>query len=78
MVFTKLSKSVYTLRILSICLLICFVYPINVKTAEPIGSKFCGGHQLNLWKVYRGSKFQKLASNKIQSLLNFKNPQNFL
>ena len=36
---------------LSVCLLGC-LYPINVKTAEPIGSKFFVGHHVTTGKVY--------------------------
>jgi len=41
-----------------------YLYPVTVKTAEPIGPKF--------------SKFQKFASNKIRFSLNFENPRIFL
>ena len=33
------------------CLSVCF-YPINVKTAEPIGTKFCVGPHVVPGKVY--------------------------
>ena len=36
---------------LSGCLFVC-LYPINVKTAEPIGSKFCVGSRVTPGKVY--------------------------
>ena len=53
-------------------------YPINVKTAEPIRPKLCGRpHHMTQEKVYKGLKFQKLASNKIRLSLNFENPQHF-
>ena len=45
---------------LSVCL-----YPINVKTAEPIGSKFFVGHHVTTGKVYEWSKFQIFVSIKI-------------
>ena len=51
---------------LSVCL-----YPINVKTAEPIGPKFFVGHLGNPGKVYEWSKFQIFVSIKIRSSLNF-------
>ena len=51
---------------LSVCL-----YPINVKTAEPIGPKFFVGHLGTPGKVYESSKFQKFVSIKIRSSLNF-------
>ena len=35
---------------LFVCLFVC-LYPINVKTAEPIGSKFCVGTHVTLGKV---------------------------
>jgi len=53
-----------------------------VKTAEQANRpKFCAGPYISYitpGKVYGWSKFQKLASNKIQLSLNFANPQNFL
>ena len=52
------------------CLLVC-LYPINVKTAEPIGSKFFVGHLGTPGKVYEWSKFQIFVSIKIRSPLNF-------
>ena len=54
------------LYILSVsdCLSVC-LSPINVKTAEPIWTKFCVGHHVTPGKVYGWSKFQKFASNKI-------------
>ena len=36
---------------LSVCLFVC-LYPINVKTAEPIGPKFDMGHHVTTGKVY--------------------------
>ena len=36
---------------LSVCLSVC-LYPINVKTAEPIGPKFFVGHHVIPGKVY--------------------------
>ena len=43
------------LACLSVCLFVCLfvcVYPINVKTAEQIGPKFCVGHHGTTGKVY--------------------------
>jgi len=40
---------------------VCF-YPVNAKTAEPIGTKFCVGHHVTPGKVYGWSKFQKFTS----------------
>ena len=51
----------------SVCLFVC-LYPINVKTAEPIGPKFFVGHQVTPGKVYGWSNFQKLVSIKIRFL----------
>ena len=36
---------------LSVCLSVC-LYPINVKTAEPIGPTFCVGAYMTTEKVY--------------------------
>ena len=36
---------------LSGCLFVC-LYPINVKTAEPIGPNFFVGHYVTIGKVY--------------------------
>ena len=43
---------------LSWCLFVC-LYSINVKTAEPIGPKFCVWAHVNPGKVYEWSKFKK-------------------
>ena len=58
------------LACLSVCLSVC-LYPINVKTAEPIGPKFFVGHLGTPGKVYEWSKFQIFVSIKIRSPLNF-------
>ena len=55
---------------LSVCLFVC-LYPINDKTAEPIGPKFFVGPHGAPGKVYEWSKFQILVSIKIRSSLNF-------
>ena len=39
------------LACLSVCLSVR-LYPLNVKTAEPIGPKFCVGHNVTPGKVY--------------------------
>ena len=52
------------------CLGVC-LYPVNVKTAEPIGPEFFVGLHIFPRKVYEKSKFQKLASSKIKFSLNF-------
>ena len=53
---------------LSVCLSVC-LYPINVKTAEPIGPKFFVGHHMTTGKVYEWSKFQIFV--KIRELFLF-------
>ena len=58
------------LACLSVCLSFCS-YPINVKTAEPIGPKFFVGQMGTPGKVYEWSKFQIIVSIKIWSSLNF-------
>ena len=45
---------------LSGCLFVC-LYPMNVKTAKPIRSKFCVGPHMTQGKIYEWSKFQKLV-----------------
>ena len=47
------------------------LYPINVKTAEPIAPKFVMGHHVTTGKVYEWSKFQIFVSIKIRYSLNF-------
>ena len=42
---------------LSVCLFVC-LYPINVKTTEPIRPKFCVGPQGAPGKVYGQSDFK--------------------
>jgi len=46
------------LKIYMLCLPVC-LYPINVKTAEPIGPTFCVGSHMTPGKVYRRIKLQK-------------------
>ena len=49
------------------------LFPLNVKTAELIGPKFCvGPHMTPPGKVYEWSKFQKFVTNKIWFILNLK------
>ena len=64
--FLRKMQSIYKFG-LSVCLSVCF-YPINVKTAEPIGPKFFVGHHVILGKVYGWLNFQKFASIKIRFL----------
>ena len=56
------------------CPYVC-LYPINAKTAEPIGPKFCVGPHMTLGNVYGWKKFQKLPFNKIlfRNMLKSKN-----
>ena len=67
----QLSHLSINLACLSVCLSVC-LYPINVKTAEPIGPKFFVGHLGIPGKVYEWSKFQIFVSIKIRSSLNFR------
>ena len=67
--FTFSTSSIYKFG-LSVCLSVC-LYPINVKTAEPIGPNFFVGHLGTPGKVYDSSKFQIFVSIKIRSSLNF-------
>ena len=60
-------KSIYVYIRMSVCF-----FPINVKTVEPIGSKFCVGPNMTPGKLCGSSKFQKQVSNKIRFLSNFK------
>ena len=53
------SSSIYILC-LSVCLFVC-LYPINVKTTEPIGPKFCVGPHVTPGKVYEWSKSKNLC-----------------
>ena len=53
-----------------VCHGVC-LYPVNVKTAEPIRPEFFVGLHIFPRKVYERSKFQKLPSSKIQMSLNF-------
>ena len=53
---------------LSACL-----YPINVKTAELIGPKFCVGSHMTPGKVQGCSKLQKFVFKSFWFLLNLKN-----
>ena len=81
-----ITKSIYKFGLsgcLSLWLFVC-LYPINVKTAEPIGPKFCVGPHVTRGKVYEWLEFQKFV---FKSFLNCKilikrkkiylNPQTF-
>ena len=50
----------------SVCLFV-YLYPINVKTAEPIGPKFCVGSHMIAGKNWVSSELQKCVFN----ILNF-------
>ena len=64
--FCCLSVYLYiNLACLSVCLFVC-LYPINVKTAEPIEPKFFVGHLGTPGKVYESSTFQIFVSIKIR------------
>ena len=55
------------------CLFVCLfarLFPINDKTAEPIGPDFFGGLHISPGKVYKMIKYQKCASKQIRFLLN--------
>ena len=52
------------------CLFVC-LYPINVKTAEPIRPKFCVEPHVAPGKVYEWLKLQIFVSIKIRFSLNF-------
>ena len=79
---TEISHQYLYILCLIVCLLVC-LYPINVKTAEPIGSKLVAGPHLTLGKVYgcdRISKnlpISKYNLKNLKNLKNFENPRNF-
>ena len=60
----------------SVCLFVC-LYPINVKTAEPIGPKFfCGTSRdprEGLWMI----EFSKVCLHQNSIFENFENPRIF-
>ena len=43
------------------CLFVCFYVSNNVKTAKPIGPKFCVGHHVTPGKVYDWSNLKNLC-----------------
>ena len=71
------EASIYKFGLSVVCLFVC-LYPINVKTAEPIGPKFFVGHHVIPGKVYRWLNFQKFASIKIRFLKILKIHEIFL
>ena len=62
MVFT-FPKVYLSILCLSGCYAVC-LYPINLKTAEPIGLKFFVGPHMTPRKVYICLKFSKLSCEK--------------
>ena len=56
----NLTMDIYIYSCLSVCL-----HPINVKTAEPIGPKFCVGPYMTPGKFYERSKYQNLPQTKL-------------
>ena len=76
----KFSLSVWVFFFLLWCLFVC-LYPINVKTAEPMGPKFFVGHHVTPGKVYKRSKLKKLFLKVFylcKNFENFENPRIFL
>ena len=64
--FIRNVKNLYlNLACLSVWVSVC-LYPINVKTAEPIGPKFFVGSSVTPGQGYEWSNFQKFASIKIR------------
>ena len=59
-VFKNLEiETIYLFETFILCLSV-WLYPINVKTAEPIGPKFCVGPHIIPGKVYGCSELQKI------------------
>ena len=53
------SSSIACLGVcLGVCLSVC-LYPVNVKTTNPIRLKFCLGPHMTLGKVYGTSKLKE-------------------
>ena len=69
-IYSLLCVECFNLYINLAFLFVC-LYPINVKTAEPIRPKFCVWPNVALEKVYEWSKFKKFASIKNRFSLNF-------
>ena len=75
--YLKISRSsLASIYLYFACLGVC-VYPINLKTVEPNGPKFCVGPHMAPGKVYGWSKFQSFASKKILFSWNFESPRFF-
>ena len=65
-------RQVQSLYIFSLSSLFWCLYPINVKTADPIGPKFFEGSRVTPGKVYELSKFKKIHEQ------IFQNPRNVI
>ena len=59
-----------------VCLFV-FLYPINVKTVKPIGSKFCVVPYMTSGKVHRCSELQKFVFVKFLKSTKIVNSQHF-
>ena len=76
MLYLNYFPSIYKFG-LSVCLSVC-LYPINVKTAEPIGPKFFVGHKENMFTINLGdgreapSKARKKGVKHLEFLVNIK------
>ena len=68
------SIYIYTLLV---CLFVCS-YPINVKTAEPIGPKFCVGPYMTPGKVYGKIKISKIIQQNSIFIKFWKLPNFFI
>ena len=64
------SISIYIYIYIVFACLSVHLYPINVKTAEPIGPTFCVEPHITPGKVYECSEFQTVVFNKIYFFLN--------
>ena len=66
-----ISSNIYFTS-LPVCL-----YPINVKTAEPIWPRFCVNPHWPKGSFMENQNFKKIASVKISFSLNLENPRHF-
>ena len=73
----KRPEFLVSLNIIYILICVVYLYPINVKTAKPIGPNFfCGisrDHRKGLWMI----KFSKICLHQNSIFENFENPQKF-
>ena len=67
----------YIFFALSVCLFVFFLYPIDVKTTEPIWPNFFVGPRVTQGKVHGWSNFHKFASNKVCFLKTLKIQETF-